>query len=406
MRRSTVLLLALLGAVVVAAGLIGRRARPVQEVDFRASTLVSGPEGARGLAEGLERLGLRVRRWRVRPQFLGQDSATAMREAFVVLGPSDYLSPPSRQILLGLTEPGPNPVDLVLAGPQAEELMHCFGYDVRHEWSDSAAVSGPAIDPDGEAPMAHAILVRRESDVFADSSRLEDVGVYTCAVPPLGETLPLLVNARGEPVAVRLVRADGGGSVVLIADEDLLRNRKLRYTQTGPFALGLFAGRYDRVTFDEYHHGWSGSGSLGRAVLAWSRRSPLGWAGWQAVAVGLLALGFSAVRFGPIRSVIERRRRSPLEHVRALAGALAAARGHDVAIAALLRGLRRRLLPAGQRAAGDSRSWLSSAGTAVRTERGRHAIADLETLTRPGQPAPSVRRAALAVEDLWEDLRS
>ena len=46
MRRSTLLLLGLLGAVVVAAWLAGRRARPVQEVDFRASTLVSGPEGA------------------------------------------------------------------------------------------------------------------------------------------------------------------------------------------------------------------------------------------------------------------------------------------------------------------------------------------------------------------------
>jgi hypothetical protein len=42
----------------------------------------------------------------------------------------------------------------------------------------------------------------------------------------------------------------------------------------------------------------------------------------------------------------------------------------------------------------------------IRTERGRNAIATLRQLTRPGQPAESVRRAALAVEDLWEDLRS
>ncbi len=61
--------------------------------------------------------------------------------------------------------------------------------------------------------------------------------------------------------------------------------------------------------------------------------------------VGVIALLFGAVRFGPPRPAIPRKRRSPLEHVRALATALAAAHGHDVAVATIIRGLAPPTLP-------------------------------------------------------------
>ena len=121
------------------------------------------------------------------------------------------------------------------------------------------------------------------------------------------------------------------------------------------------AGKYDQVLFEEYHHGFGAAGSLAGAVLAWSKSSPWGWLVWQGAIVGLVALLFGAVRFGLARPAIARTRRSPLEHVRALATALAAARGHDVAIAAIVRGLRRRLLPPALRSRGDWRLWLKQA---------------------------------------------
>ncbi|MGH7584549.1 MAG: hypothetical protein ACREL5_15145, partial [Gemmatimonadales bacterium] len=141
------------------------------------------------------------------------------------------------------------------------------------------------------------------------------------------------------------------------------------------------------------------------ATIAWSRRSPWGWAAWQLAGVGVLALLFGAVRFGPAIAVIGRQRRSPLEHVRALATALAAAHGHDEAIAAMVRGLRRRLTPRGLRRRGDWKGWLARLDRGHASPAARSAIDQLELLTQPGQPPASVLRAADAVEDIWENLR-
>jgi hypothetical protein len=192
---------------------------------------------------------------------------------------------------------------------------------------------------------------------------------------------------------------------VIAADAGLFRNRALRDTPAGSFALSLFVGRYRRVIFEEAHHGFQEGGSLARATLGWTLRSPWGWAMWQMGVVGLLALLGSAFRFGPPRRVIQRQRRSPVEHVRALATALAAARGHDVAIAAIVEGLRRRLLPAGQRPQGDWREWVGRLGQHAKGARAREAVSTLKSLTRPGQPPDGVLKAANAVEDVWQELR-
>jgi hypothetical protein len=224
-------------------------------------------------------------------------------------------------------------------------------------------------------------------------------------VPPVGRIDTLLMSTTGRVLALRLVRADMDRRVVLLADATLLRNRALRETAAGPFALRLLAGDYQRVIFEEAHQGFGAGGSLADAALAWSIRSPWGWAAWQLALVGLVALLAGAVRFGPARPVIQRRRRSPLEHVRALATALAAARGHDVAIGAVVQGLRRRLLPAGQRGRTDWRDWVERLAGSVRSTRARDAARTLKSLTRPGQPPEGVLRAANAVEDVWEEMR-
>jgi hypothetical protein len=234
---------------------------------------------------------------------------------------------------------------------------------------------------------------------------VSDATVTSCALPPLARTDTLLVSRTGRVVGLRLTRADMDRQVLLLADVALLSNRSLRETEAGPFALALFANRYRRVIFDEAHQGFGTGGSLAAATLAWSLRSPWGWAAWQLALVGLLMLLAGAVRFGPVRSVIQRRRRSPLEHVRALATALAAARGHDVAIALVVQGLRRRLLPAGQRGRGDWRAWVDRLADNVQSARAQHAARTLQSLTRPGQPPEGVLRAANAVEDVWEELR-
>jgi len=285
--------------------------------------------------------------------------------------------------------------------------MRCFGYRVRQRSVDSLPTAAPGTPPGPRAPWVRAELEATHERVYTDSTRAFDVGRTSCTVPPIRAIDTLLVTRARRPVALRIQRADLDRRVILLADAELLRNRSLRRTDAGPFALRLLQGRYARVVFEEYHHGFGAQGSLAGAALDWSRRSPWGWLVWQVVVVGLLALLASGIRFGEPRPGIVRTRRSPLEHVRALAVALSAARGHDDAIAAIVRGLRRRLVPAPLRgrAAADWRSWLAQYDRRAATPAVQASLAELDELTRPGQPSSSVLRAANAVEDLWQDLR-
>lgn len=281
--------------------------------------------------------------------------------------------------------------------------MRCFGFTLDWRAADSVRVSPSDAEPRGDWPLVAGLLARRTESTVTDTSRRADGVVTECTVPAFSAAETLLVGPGRRASALRLTRAADQREITLLSDVGLLRNRALRETDAGVFALGLFAGRYGRAIFAESEHGFAAGGSLAGATIEWSRRSPLGWAAWQLALIGLLILLAGAVRFGPVRSVIVRRRRSPLEHVRALATALSAARGHDVAIAAMVRGLRRRLNPAA-RARGEIGPWLAQLGANVRSPRARAAVQSLEQLTRPGPRAASVLQAANAVEDLWEEL--
>jgi hypothetical protein len=355
------------------------------------------------LLEATRALGIEVRRFRERPVRLSARLAGGPRQLLAIIGPTYRFSPPERSQVVAFNQAA----DLLLAGQEAQSLMRCFGYRVRWRLLDSLPAVPRRGTPDATTPWVHGTLEPTRERTDVDSTRSFDVGRSACTVPRFSSVDTLLVGPERRPVALRIQRADLDHRVILIADAELLRNRALRRTEAGPFVLGLLQGRYDRVVFEEYHHGFGAQGSLAGATLAWSRRSPWGWAVWQAALVGLLALLFGAIRFGPARPGIVRTRRSPLEHVRALATALAAARGHDAAIGAIVRGLRRRLVPAALRggARGDWRTWLAQLGRPESSPQVNASLSALAELTRPGQPSSSVLRAANAVEDLWQDLR-
>jgi hypothetical protein len=397
-RSEVVLALGLLGVLVAGAALLGRR--PRADTDQRPSTFLAGPGGARALLDALIRLEVPVRRFRQRTRELAT-LPPSDDPLLVVLGPTVPFSSPERSALLAHAAQS----HLLLAGKSAESLVRCFGYLINRRLVDSVRVREPGRPPRPGAPWVRATLAPTRQTVVVDSSRMADVERVSCVVPSLRAVDTLLLAEDGRPVALRLHLVERRHEVVLLADEGLLRNRQLRKTDAGPFGLGLLAGRYDRVVFEEYHHGFGASGSLAARALAWSRGSPWGWLAWQLAGVGLLALLFGAIRFGAPRPGISRTRRSPLEHLRALSTALAAARGHDVAIAAIVRGLRRRLVPPALRARGDWRTWLAQLGREGISPRAREALATLDRLTRPGQPLGSVLLAANAVEDLWEELR-
>ena len=388
-------LLFALGVIVVAVG--NSRARPPAR-DSSRSTYLTGPGGASAFAEAASRLGLAVERFRRPTATLKVGDASRRDEVVAVLGPTMPLSAAEARHLLDL------PVDLLLAGNNSARAIRCLGYHVSvRKWTDPAATKAPAGAEHLPAPRVWAVLVPHVARRIVDSTG-GDRRQVPCDVLEPTRVDTLLQTVTERLVVVRLSYADHR-TVTLVADDRLFRNATIRLTSAGELALGLVAPHYRRMLVDEFHHGYQSAGSLTGAALGWSTRSPWGWMVWQLAAVGVVALLASGVRFGPARSAIQRRRRSPMEHVRALATALAAARGHDVAVRLMIQGLRRRLSRGGRPSLADLDTWLQGLGPSVRTARGREALDSLTAMTRQPPNADSVLLAANAVENLWEELK-
>lgn len=366
-----VLLLGILAAVLGSGG-------PPADEDLRRSTYLTGRLGARGYADALGLLGVRVDRIRHRVRSLPAADTSVGGTVFVALDPSADLSPLDGMHLSRFADSGGG---LLLAGPGAAAAMACYRYSVVDAPATRAVIGDDTL-------RIGAVLQVTPDSARRGRSLLDDGGDVQCGPVPVSHVDTLLTSTSGMPVALWLL-LDSGSTVTLVSDGVLFSNRLLRETDAGEFALGLVVGKYEHALIDEYHHGFGPSGGMLAAARSWSVSSPLGWAFWQLAIVSLLALAVAAVRFGPARRVVERRRRSSLEHVRALATALAAARGHDVAIGLLVRGLRRRLARPGEPLRGEPHARLAA----------------LESLTCGPPGADRVRRAALAVEDVWQDLK-
>ena len=385
------------------AGSIGSRQNQRPSFDPRRSVQLTGPYGARAYADALQRLGVPVEFYRERLAQLATVRASD-RQVLAVLDPAQLLDGAQAENLIAFHEAQG---DLLLAGWTTSQVMQCFGYDVDYRSDDST----PVFRVEHGIPAVSAlswtgdlVLARILDSVVTDSSDLKAGFANQCTVPDPSAVDTLLVTGGGRLAALRLSFAELG-DVTLVADGMLFSNARLRESDAGLAVLPLIAGRYERAIFDEYEHGFGPGGSLFSATLEWSLGTPYGWAFWQLAAVGFLALLAGAIRFGAARRVIERRRRSPLEHVRALATALAAAKGSRVAVDLIIRGLRRRLSAAGPPVRGDLQAWLAGLGENVRTERSKKAVSTLFNLTRHAPATHGVLRAADAVEEVWQDLK-
>lgn len=400
-RIEIILALVLVTALAILAGMLGARRNRTAPLDTRRSSFLSGPYGARGYADVLTRLGVKVDRFRQRSAMLGQLGAGQERPLLAVLSP-DLFDGSDARALAEFAARG----DLLLAGYTASIAMQCFGYDVDFRESDGDSiplfrVTAGVREAEPMIWTRDMILVQRFGRTVEDSSNLTSGMSEVCKVhrPLLVDSL--LLTQGGRPAALRLVMKNGS-TVTLVADGLLFSNQSMRESDAG-LATVRMAVPYRRVIFDEFVHGFGPAGSLFQSALNWTLRSPWGWFGWQLAGVGLIALLAGAVRFGAPRTLIDRRRRSPLEHVRALATALAAAKGGDVAVNLMVRGLRRRLSAGTSSVRGEVRPWLESLAQNVKTDRSRAAVQTLLNLTRRAS-SDSVLRAANAVEDVWQDL--
>jgi len=145
------------------------------------------------------------------------------------------------------------------------------------------------------------------------------------------------------------------------------------------------------VYFDEYHHGYRGGGSAVAGTLRFLRDRPWGHAAlqWFAAALGLLLL--AGRRFGAPVPPAPARRRSPLEHVEALAGAYRQGGARRTARRLLLAGLARRMGRRPPREGDGERETLEKltsfaaagpAAAALRDEWKKGDAADLVALSR------------------------
>jgi len=405
-RVESALVLLLVAALVLAIWAGRRAAGPEPVIDFRASTLVSGPDGSRALYDVLVRLGIPVERRRTPLFDLATDPQRRPAALAVLDPPQDLVSAELAQVVRFVKEGG-----AVVAANTGGGITRCVGWDVAHRFDIMRSDSLPVLAADRSLVLPAVTNYLRppatgqgEGDA---TRRLRggDIEDSQCdaLLPVAQDTLLRLVDGR--PVALRL-RYRGGGSVTLMADAGYFRNRAWRETTVPAFVTPLLVpARRGRLAWDEYHQGFGRASSLSHELVGWLIRAPGGWALLQVVAALLIGLAVLGVRFGPARAVVERRRRSPIEHLEALAAGLEGAAGVDTSVALTVSSLRRRLGRTGVLPPGEQRSWLAALELALPTAAGRNAVRRLQRiLNQPGGPERALA-AAQAVEDVWKELR-
>jgi hypothetical protein len=409
---------AVLLAAAIAVGLwaANRSPRP-PERDFRNSTYLSGPSGSKALHEILVALGRPSERRRTSLKSLATERAH--RPAILVLlDPVFSLDQQELGQVVRYVRAG----GAVLGTGDAGGVTACAGWRTqRAALGDRDSIGVRSRETDVRLPDTRQVLTRVvKSDSGGGREPLsmlrkaspddEDDRPGACNTLAPFQTDTVIVALNNRPAVLRL-RYRGGGTIMLAADPAWFTNRAWRDSDLPVALLPLLTPRPERpgrVVWDEYDQGFGigGEGSFSSRAWSWLISNPAGWAILQLIAVGLAWLAMSAVRFGPAQSVIDRRRRSPLEHLEALGAGLENATDVDTAVQRLALGLRRRLSRAGQVGNGNLLPWLESLELAVRGPRGRGAVRRLQhLLTARDRTEQRVLDTAQAVEDVWEELR-
>ena len=201
-------------------------------------------------------------------------------------------------------------------------------------------------------------------------------GFLTAGLPfwPDGETFIRAIRWRGAPpegartlatVAIETDSAEriraaavgfplGNGRVVVAADPDLFRNDVLRVCRWGADVAavrmleflsesGPGGAQRTQFVFDEYHQGHGDQPGTIRGIINYLGRTPSGHVVLQLAGAGLVLLLAVGPRLLVPRASERIERRSPLEHVDALARAYRAVGATRTATSRLVHGVRRRV---------------------------------------------------------------
>ena len=388
-RRDTLLVLLLVAVILVLAAVTGATSERDGSGDPRASTFVRGSEGSAALFWTLQELRLPVAR-----STRALLTADSVRGAVALVAPTSHPTPEVMGLLARHVREGGTLVFVAgtyEAGGAAYDTLGLAPHWLRGlSPVDDDGREARALPHPWTAGVQRVAGFRR---AFSDSSRaVLDGGAQT------------LLEVDGHPAA--LTWRMGKGRVIAFSDARPLSNGRLR--RSGAAAVfaraAAEAARGDTLHFDEWHHGFR-SGPRVNMVGAIARHAgrviPAGV--WLQLLLALaLLLWVAGRRFGAPLLPAPARRRSPLEHVEALAGAYRQAGARRTARRLLMAGLARRLgrrAPADEAAAGEMLERM-----ARQSPVGRAAAAELEKDWKRGADADLVPLAR-AVDRYLDEVR-
>lgn len=359
--------------------------------DQRLTTYSTDAPGARLFYELAHRLGWHVNRWTDGPTI-----AANPRTIVAVLDPVQPIGAVESHNLLEQVRAGAALMYVMSGNSPLNDSLHVKRGSFGGPYQPTAA--GIADAPSEPSP-ADSARARRFSSASSDTSTADDdeteASTAECAHLPPNGGLPMWSDqvvrlwrfqftqprpdgtvifarsapepgsrdtARGRSAPAAAGFPLGAGRVVIVSDPDLLRNDVLRVCRFGLDVVSirmleyLTAGapRRDYLVFDEYHQGFGTHPGTVRAIVSYLARVPSGHLLLQAMAGGLILLLALGPRTLPPREVERVERRSPLEHVSALAQAYARVAATRTATMRLLRGVRRRVEPNARDVAGTA----------------------------------------------------
>lgn len=360
--------LPVVSAMVVVAALLAPERIVGRTGDARLTTYSTEPQGAQLFYEMAQRLGWRVERRTTAALIPGTTAIHAVLDAPL---------PPRMSEVHALLEEVRNGAALLLVlgsrgDPIGDSLHVSFdprNYDTRTAGGDTTECVEPprsfvALWPDEQA---HLYALAWRGPPPADTQVFLRLGEVSFTAPRASRgSGTVTITARGADGRDRRSAVVGfpygRGRIVVASDPDFLRNDALRVCGYGLDVAAVRALEYLRgggsaprttIVFDEYHQGFGRQPGTLRAVATFLGGTASGHVLFQLLGAGFLLLVAAAPRAIPPRDPVRVERRSPLEHVDALARAYAQVGATRTAVARLVCGVRRRLERGSIRAGAD-----------------------------------------------------
>lgn len=335
----------------------------------------SAPLGASGLADALQRLG-----WQVTAMEQPLSDTLSADAIYAVLVPEDALTIPETHLLLDRVRAGAGL--LVIAGDGAlSDSLHigtttAIG-PVRRQHDDTASC--------GDMPRTF-LEIASSVPMYLPGLQARGPMPKDTVDLAVSEFASRRASAPGRPVVLGVPL--GRGRIAVVSSGRLLANDVIRQCRWG---AGITATRVvewlsvrdgtarRRVVFDEYHQGYGPHASVTGAIAHWLAKTPSGRTGAQIAIAALLLLAAFAPRAVPPVPKVAIARRSPLEHVAALAQAYERVRATRTTALRLVQGVRRRSARAGLGRRGTDEDFLAAIAArtpsiALDVERVRHAL--------------------------------